>query len=50
MPDLLEDEMYIMQKKYPNLIYSHETALFCTNCPTGHPLNILQQCQVDIRL
>jgi predicted transcriptional regulator of viral defense system len=26
--DLLEDEMYIMQKKYPNLIYSHETALF----------------------
>ena len=28
LPDLLEDEMYIMQKKYPNLIYSHETALF----------------------
>ena len=26
--DLLEDEMYIMQKKYANLIYSHETALF----------------------
>ena len=26
--DLLEDEMYIMQKKYTNLIYSHETALF----------------------
>lgn len=26
--DLLEDEMYIMQKKYPKLIYSHETALF----------------------
>lgn len=26
--NLLEDEMYIMQKKYPNLIYSHETALF----------------------
>lgn len=24
----LEDEMYIMQKKYPNLIYSHETALY----------------------
>lgn len=28
LTDLLEDEMYIMQKKYPNLIYSHETALF----------------------
>ncbi len=28
LPDALEDEMYIMQKKYPNLIYSHETALF----------------------
>ena len=28
LPDLLEDEMYIMQKKYPKLIYSHETALF----------------------
>ncbi|MCK9268713.1 MAG: type IV toxin-antitoxin system AbiEi family antitoxin domain-containing protein [Alkaliphilus sp.] len=28
LSDLLEDEMYIMQKKYPNLIYSHETALF----------------------
>lgn len=28
LPDLLEDEMFIMQKKYPNLIYSHETALF----------------------
>lgn len=27
-PDSLEDEMYIIQKKYPNLIYSHETALF----------------------
>lgn len=28
LPDLLEDEMLILQKKYPNLIYSHETALF----------------------
>lgn len=28
LPDSIEDEMYIMQKKYPNLIYSHETALF----------------------
>ena len=28
LPDLLEDEMYIMQKKYSKLIYSHETALF----------------------
>ena len=28
LPDALEDEMYIMQRKYPNLIYSHETALF----------------------
>lgn len=27
-PDSLEDEMYIIQRKYPNLIYSHETALF----------------------
>lgn len=28
LPDALEDEMYIMQRKYPNLVYSHETALF----------------------
>lgn len=28
LPDALEDEMYLMQKKYSNLIYSHETALF----------------------
>lgn len=28
LPGLIEDKMYIMQKKYPNLIYSHETALF----------------------
>lgn len=28
LPDLLEDEMFILQKKYPSLIYSHETALF----------------------
>lgn len=27
-PDAIEDEMYIMQKKYPNIVYSHETALF----------------------
>lgn len=26
--DAIEDEMYIMQKKYPSIIYSHETALF----------------------
>ena len=28
LPDVIEDEIYIMQKKYPTLIYSHETALF----------------------
>lgn len=28
LPDTLEDEMYILQKKYVNIIYSHETALF----------------------
>ncbi len=27
LPDSLEDEMFILQKKYPKLIYSHETAL-----------------------
>lgn len=26
--DAIEDEMFAMQKKYPKLIYSHETALF----------------------
>jgi predicted transcriptional regulator of viral defense system len=26
--DSIEDEMYAMQTKYPNIIYSHETALF----------------------
>ncbi|MBI9046272.1 MAG: type IV toxin-antitoxin system AbiEi family antitoxin domain-containing protein [Anaerolineaceae bacterium] len=26
--DSIEDEMYAMQRKYPKLIYSHETALF----------------------
>ncbi|MDY0278576.1 MAG: type IV toxin-antitoxin system AbiEi family antitoxin domain-containing protein [Acholeplasma sp.] len=28
LPDTLEDEMYILQKRYFNIIYSHETALF----------------------
>ena len=28
LPDTLEDEMYILQKKYVNIIYSHEKALF----------------------
>jgi predicted transcriptional regulator of viral defense system len=28
LKDTLEDEMYIMQSKYPKLIFSHETALF----------------------
>jgi predicted transcriptional regulator of viral defense system len=28
LPDMLEDEMFIFQRKYPNIIYSHETALF----------------------
>lgn len=27
-PDAIEDEMYYMQKKYSELIYSHETALY----------------------
>ena len=26
--DALEDELFFMQKKYPKLIYSHETALY----------------------
>lgn len=28
LPDTLEDEMYILQKRYVIIIYSHETALF----------------------
>lgn len=36
-PDSLEDEMYILQKKYPNLIYSHETALFFHNLSDRTP-------------
>lgn len=28
LPDAIEDEMYVMQKRYPNLIFPHETALF----------------------
>ncbi len=28
LPDSIEDEMFVLQKKYPTLIYSHETALF----------------------
>jgi len=36
-PDSLEDEMYIIQKKYPNLIYSHETALFFHNLSDRTP-------------
>lgn len=35
--DSLEDEMYILQKKYPNLIYSHETALFFHNLSDRTP-------------
>ena len=28
LPNIIEDEMYIAQKKYSGIIYSHETALF----------------------
>lgn len=37
LPDLLEDEMFILQQKYPNLIYSHETALFMHNLSDRTP-------------
>mgnify|MGYP001006313179 CR=1 FL=1 len=49
LPNALEDEMDIMQKKYPNLVYSHETALFSMKYLIEHPLNILQQYPADIK-
>ncbi len=35
--DAIEDEMFAMQKKYSNLIYSHETALFMHNLSDRTP-------------
>lgn len=35
----IEDEMYIFQKKYPNIIYSHETALFLHDLSDRTPAN-----------
>jgi predicted transcriptional regulator of viral defense system len=35
--DSIEDEMFILQKKYPSLIYSHETALFLHNLSDRTP-------------
>ena len=35
--DAIEDEMFAMQKKYSNLVYSHETALFMHNISDRTP-------------
>jgi len=37
LPDALEDEIYIFQRKYPNIIYSHETALYLHNLSDRTP-------------
>jgi predicted transcriptional regulator of viral defense system len=36
--DTIEDEMYILQKKYKNFIFSHETALFLHDLSDRTPL------------
>ena len=36
--DSIEDELFSMQKKYPKLIYSHETALYLHNLSDRMPL------------
>ena len=38
LPDFLEDEMFILQRKYPAAIFSHETALFLHECSDRAPL------------
>lgn len=37
LPDFLEDEMFILQRKYPAAIFSHETALFLHECSDRAP-------------
>ncbi|MDC7230682.1 MAG: abortive phage infection protein [Sphaerochaetaceae bacterium] len=56
----IEDEMYALQTKYPNIIYSHETALFMhglsdrtpfkysVTVPSGHKVvgDVAERCKV----
>lgn len=58
--DAIEDEMYALQKKYPKLIYSHETALYVhglsdrtpfeysASVPSGYKVvsNISERCKI----
>lgn len=37
LPDLIEDEMFILQNKYPTLVYSHETALYIHGLSDRNP-------------
>lgn len=48
--DAIEDEMFAMQKKYSNLIYSHETALLCMIYQIEHHSSIRLRFLVDTRL
>ena len=36
--DSIEDMMYILQQKYPNIVYSHETALFFHDLTNRTPI------------
>lgn len=37
-PDMLQDEMYLLQAQYPKAIYSHEAALYLHNLAEMEPL------------
>jgi len=39
LPEEFDDEMYIIQKRKPKVIYSHETALFLHNLTDRDPIN-----------
>lgn len=38
-PKTFEDEMYIIQKKYQKIVFSHETALYIHNMTDRDPIN-----------
>ncbi len=38
-PETFEDEMYILQKKFPKIVFSHETALYLHNLTDRDPIN-----------
>ena len=41
LPEDMQDELLSISRRSRKIIFSHETALFFTGFPTGHPLSTL---------